>query len=75
MEKLNEFKQKAIETIGKHTWNHVLWAQQYHNNKSFSMGDYVLWFAKARKTHTQTLKKQLFSPYRIQYCFPNNITL
>jgi hypothetical protein len=75
LETLNEFRQKEIETIGKHTWNHVLWAQQHYKNKSFFMGDYVLWFPMARKTHTQKFKKQLFGPYRIQYCSPNNITL
>ncbi len=27
------------------------------------------------KENTQKFKKQLFGPYRIQYCLPNNITL
>jgi len=39
------------------------------------MGDMILWFPKGRKKHSQKFKKWCFSPYKIQYCFPNNIIL
>jgi len=39
------------------------------------MGDYVLWFLKAIKTHIDKLKKNWFGTYNIWYYFPNNIML
>jgi len=30
LEKLDEYKQEALEITGQWQWNHVLWAQQHY---------------------------------------------
>ncbi len=39
------------------------------------MGDYVLWFPKAKKQHIGKISKSCSIPYWIQYYLPNNTTL
>jgi len=34
LEKLDESRQKAVEIIKKHQWNHAFWAHQHYKNKS-----------------------------------------
>jgi hypothetical protein len=52
-----------------------MWNQQKNTEKKFQFGDYVLWFPKGKKTHMGKFKKIWFSPFRVQYCLPNNIVL
>jgi len=33
LEKLDESRQKAVEIIKKHQWNHALWAHRHYKNK------------------------------------------
>jgi hypothetical protein len=75
LEHLDETNQEAANWIGTRQWNTTLSAQQNHKIKIFSMGDKVLWFPKDRKEHTKKFKNWWFGPFKIQYCFPNNIVL
>jgi hypothetical protein len=53
----------------------MIWVQWHSKDKSFLIGDYVLWFLKDKKTHIDKLKKGSFGTYKIWYYFPNNIML
>ncbi len=75
LEKLEEFRTLAAETTCKWQWNRALWMQNHYQTKSFSRGDYVLWFPNACMEHISKFIKRWFGPYKIQYCLFNNKTL
>jgi hypothetical protein len=57
LEHLDETYQEAIDRTSTRQWKMVLWVQQNHKIKTFSMGDIILWFPKGRKEHTKKFKK------------------
>jgi hypothetical protein len=64
-----------METTHKCPLHHFVWAKEHYKPKTFSMGDYVLWFPKMNNSKLEKFKRQWFGPYHIQYCLPNNIAL
>jgi hypothetical protein len=57
LEHLDEIHEEATDWTSRREWNMMLWVQQNHKIKTFSMGDIVFWFPKGRKEHTQKFKK------------------
>jgi hypothetical protein len=43
--------------------------------KQFSLGDYVLWFSKGKKSHMGKFTRKWFTSYKVLYGLPNNIVL
>jgi hypothetical protein len=66
---------EMVYTLHKFHHHHFVWAKQHYKLKTFSMGDYVLWFPKTNNSKLGKFKQQWFGPYHIQYCLPNNIAL
>jgi hypothetical protein len=54
---LDETHEEAIDWTCKREWNTMLWVQQNHKIKTFSMGDIVIWFPKGKKEHTRKFRK------------------
>jgi hypothetical protein len=65
LEHLDETRQEATNRIGTRQWNTMLWAQQNHKIKTFSMGDIVIWFPKGRQEHIEKFFKPWFGTYKI----------
>jgi len=55
--------------------HNVMGLTKPQNKKIPYMGDTIFWFLKGRKEHIKKFFKWWFGPYKIQYCFPNNIVL
>jgi hypothetical protein len=64
-----------METTHKRPFHHFVWAKRHYKAKTFSMGNYVLWFPKTNNSKLGKFKRQWFGPYHIQYYLPNNIAL
>jgi hypothetical protein len=55
LEKLEESRILTVETIGRRQWNHVLWAQNHYQTKTFSLSNHVFGFQKhKRNTHASS---------------------
>jgi len=75
---LNRLTDDRIDSqtnLGQRQWERALWSQHRHKPKTFTVGDYVLWFPKGQKQHSGKFKTRWFGPYRVQYLLPNNTAL
>lgn len=68
-------REAAEGTVDQRQAKRAIWSQRHYKSKTFTVGDYVLWFPKGQKQHTPKFKTRWFGPYRVQYLLSNNIAL